>query len=96
MPDLSCWLGMLQLWVMPFDFCMLVFFVFKVAIASSKITPDDVPGGRHDNDFEDFRSVHILPSVGEIECKKDPYLPEILPPMSRSAQGKNYVVICDF
>lgn len=63
---------------------------------TSTIASADLPGGRHDNDFEDFRSVDILPSVEEIQCKRDPYLPEILPPLSISIQGASYcVVICD-
>jgi hypothetical protein len=32
-------------------------------------------GGRHDNDFEDYRSIRVLPTVGEVNCKEEPFLP---------------------
>ena len=32
------------------------------------------PGGRHDNDFVDFRKTSILPTAGEIICKQPPFL----------------------
>ncbi|KAI0030555.1 P-loop containing nucleoside triphosphate hydrolase protein [Vararia minispora EC-137] len=32
------------------------------------------PGGRHDNDFEDFRKIAILPTAEEIKCLKPPYI----------------------
>jgi len=35
----------------------------------------DPPGGRHDNDFPNFRSIEILPTPDEIACQEDPYLP---------------------
>lgn len=31
------------------------------------------PGGRHDNDFADFRSIAIYPTNGELESKEKPY-----------------------
>lgn len=31
------------------------------------------PGGRHDNDFEDFRSIAILPTADEITSKEQPF-----------------------
>ncbi|TVY80877.1 NFX1-type zinc finger-containing protein [Lachnellula suecica] len=31
------------------------------------------PGGRHDNDFEDFRQIQIYPTTDEFLCKEDPY-----------------------
>lgn len=34
-----------------------------------------VPGGRHDNDKEDFRNIQIVPTIGEITCATPPYLP---------------------
>jgi hypothetical protein len=33
------------------------------------------PGGRHDNDKVDYRSISILPTVDEITCQISPYLP---------------------
>jgi len=35
----------------------------------------DVPGGRHDNDHEQFRDIQLLPTADEIACKREPYLP---------------------
>lgn len=34
-----------------------------------------VPGGRHDNDKEDFRTIQIVPTIGEITCDSLPFLP---------------------
>lgn len=33
------------------------------------------PGGRHNNDFLNFRDVSIVPTLEELECEKRPYLP---------------------
>ncbi|CAM9987829.1 unnamed protein product, partial [Discosporangium mesarthrocarpum] len=33
------------------------------------------PGGRHDNDHADFRSIRILPSHEELTCSTQPFLP---------------------
>ncbi|KAJ7715419.1 P-loop containing nucleoside triphosphate hydrolase protein [Mycena metata] len=35
---------------------------------------DLLPGGRHDNDFDDFRAIAILPTADEISCTKAPFL----------------------
>jgi hypothetical protein len=35
----------------------------------------DVAGGRHCNDFVDFRSIVLLPCVEEVMCEREPYLP---------------------
>ncbi|KAJ3985164.1 P-loop containing nucleoside triphosphate hydrolase protein [Lentinula detonsa] len=35
---------------------------------------DHPPGGRHDNDFADFRSISILPTGDEIACTTPPFL----------------------
>lgn len=32
------------------------------------------PGGRHDNDFRNFREVRVLPSIGELSCTEPPFL----------------------
>ncbi|KAF8454733.1 P-loop containing nucleoside triphosphate hydrolase protein [Terfezia claveryi] len=32
------------------------------------------PGGRHDNDFKNFREVSVLPSIGELSCTEPPFL----------------------
>ncbi|KAI0310251.1 P-loop containing nucleoside triphosphate hydrolase protein [Amylostereum chailletii] len=45
----------------------------NVGIAGA-VHPDLGPGGRHDNDFADFRQIVILPTADEINCKKPPYL----------------------
>ncbi|KAJ3329168.1 hypothetical protein HDU76_008487 [Blyttiomyces sp. JEL0837] len=36
--------------------------------------PMDFPGGRHSNDFEDFRKIKILPIADEVVCTEEPYL----------------------
>ncbi|KAJ6576430.1 hypothetical protein DFH09DRAFT_1149320 [Mycena vulgaris] len=35
---------------------------------------DLLPGGRHENDFEDFRAISILPTADEITCTKSSFL----------------------
>lgn len=35
---------------------------------------DYVPGGRHDNDFADFRQIAILPTADELRAKEAPFL----------------------
>ncbi|KAF9257043.1 hypothetical protein L218DRAFT_828763, partial [Marasmius fiardii PR-910] len=35
---------------------------------------DVPPGGRHDNDFEDFRNVAVFPTPTEINSKRLPFL----------------------
>ena len=37
------------------------------------VTGDYGPGGRHDNDFEDFRKIAILPTADEITSKEQPF-----------------------
>ncbi|RXW16619.1 hypothetical protein EST38_g9234 [Candolleomyces aberdarensis] len=32
------------------------------------------PGGRHDNDFVDFRKIAIVPTPDEVQSKKDPFI----------------------
>ena len=36
-----------------------------------------LPGGRHDNDKEDFREVCIVPTAEEITCHRPPFLPTL-------------------
>lgn len=33
------------------------------------------PGGRHDNDFADYRAIEIVPTVDEMKSTADPFLP---------------------
>ena len=33
-------------------------------------------GGRHDNDHTDFRSIRVMPTIEELSCDKQPYLPQ--------------------
>ena len=37
------------------------------------VAGDYGPGGRHDNDFEDFREIAILPTADEITSKEQPF-----------------------
>jgi AAA+ superfamily predicted ATPase len=38
----------------------------------------DLPGDRHDNDYKCFRDVRILPTMKEVLCERQPYLPQPL------------------
>jgi hypothetical protein len=40
---------------------------------STPIDPDNGPGGRHDNDFEDFRRIAIYPTSVEFQCTAKPF-----------------------
>ncbi|KAI6120180.1 P-loop containing nucleoside triphosphate hydrolase protein [Pisolithus croceorrhizus] len=42
--------------------------------STSTADPDFVPGGRHDNDFPDFRDIAILPTADELTSTKKPAL----------------------
>lgn len=47
-----------------------------IQMRSSSTAPDPSsfsPGGRHDNDFEDFRRIAILPTSDEFGCTQRPY-----------------------
>ena len=33
------------------------------------------PGGRHDNDFENFRDIQLVPTDDEIKCEAQSWLP---------------------
>ena len=35
----------------------------------------DQPGGRHDNDFADYRSIRTMPTQEQISCDIEPFLP---------------------
>lgn len=45
-------------------------------MAAKHENPLDGPGGRHDNDFADIRTIEILPTSDEL-ASKDPYLPRV-------------------
>ena len=45
-----------------------------VSGASSGIDPSRGPGGRHDNDFADFRVIAILPTADELSCSHASFL----------------------
>ncbi|KAL6903161.1 P-loop containing nucleoside triphosphate hydrolase protein [Trichoderma evansii] len=42
--------------------------------ATASIRMDYSPGGRHDNDFADFRQISIFPTAHEVSSKDDPFL----------------------
>lgn len=48
--------------------------VLKIRTISQAIDVDYSPGGRHDNDFADFRAIAILPTSDEVKAKDEPYL----------------------
>ena len=39
------------------------------------VTDMKFPGGRHDNDFENFRDIQLVPTPQEIICEESPWLP---------------------
>ncbi|RAL15897.1 P-loop containing nucleoside triphosphate hydrolase protein [Aspergillus homomorphus CBS 101889] len=41
--------------------------------ASTLLTTEDTVGGRHDNDFADFRLIAILPTTDELSCAEKPF-----------------------
>ncbi|KAK0501721.1 P-loop containing nucleoside triphosphate hydrolase protein [Armillaria luteobubalina] len=49
-----------------------------ISVASTSLVPitkDDIgPGGRHDNDFPDFREIAILPTADELASAEAPFL----------------------
>ncbi|KAK0214970.1 P-loop containing nucleoside triphosphate hydrolase protein [Armillaria fumosa] len=49
-----------------------------ISVASTSLVPitkDDIgPGGRHDNDFPDFREIAILPTADELASTEAPFL----------------------
>lgn len=47
-----------------------------LSLAGVRDKQAEVPGGRHDNDFADFRSIAIVPTINEFLCPADPYLPK--------------------
>ena len=47
-----------------------------LSLAGVRDKQAQLPGGRHDNDFADFRSVSIIPTIDEFLCPADPYLPK--------------------
>lgn len=47
------------------------------SLADVRLSQSEVPGGRHDNDKRDFRSIAIVPTLEEFLCEADPYLPKI-------------------
>ncbi|KAF9517370.1 hypothetical protein BS47DRAFT_1371407 [Hydnum rufescens UP504] len=54
-------------------FATLLFRLINLSVASAASYLDG-PGGRHDNDFVDFRQISILPTAHEILCKRAPFL----------------------
>ncbi len=46
----------------------------KNAVATADVKGDYRPGGRHDNDFEDYREISILPTGDEVMSSEFPFL----------------------
>ena len=53
----------------------------------------DGPGGRHDNDFTDYRDIAILPTADEVLCRRPPFLRASLhdAPNASEASVKDYL-----
>ena len=47
--------------------------ISTASVTSAASTPDG-PGGRHDNDFIDFRDISIVPTADEVQCTKRAFL----------------------
>ena len=47
--------------------------IISVHSVGGLVTGDSGPGGRHDNDFENFREITILPTADEITSKEQPF-----------------------
>jgi len=47
--------------------------VLRLQASNSHLNLSLTPGGRHDNDFEDFRKISILPTSDELLCKERPF-----------------------
>lgn len=47
----------------------------KPGAAACWVTDMVLPGGRHDNDHQDFRHIRVLPTVEELKSTVEPYLP---------------------
>jgi hypothetical protein len=47
-----------------------------VSLAKVRQSQADLPGGRHSNDEEDYRSISIIPTLDEFMCDAEPYLPK--------------------
>ncbi|KAJ7035053.1 AAA domain-containing protein [Mycena alexandri] len=50
------------------------FLELRTASTTTTFHGDLAPGGRHDNDFDDFRAIAILPTADEISCTRAPFL----------------------
>lgn len=49
--------------------------IINVSSTGETYTPGEyAPGGRHDNDFADFRQISILPTAEELRSKENPFL----------------------
>ncbi|KAG8221421.1 P-loop containing nucleoside triphosphate hydrolase protein [Butyriboletus roseoflavus] len=44
--------------------------ILSTASVTSALSTPEGPGGRHDNDFMNFRDISIVPTVNEIQCTK--------------------------
>ena len=52
----------------------------EAASQAEETTIEDVrelPGSRHDNDLFDFRSINVVPTMSELNCVREPYLPPL-------------------
>lgn len=47
----------------------------KRLAAACWVTDMEPPGGRHDNDHQNYRNIRIVPTVEELTCEVTPYLP---------------------
>ncbi|GAO16373.1 hypothetical protein UVI_02049720 [Ustilaginoidea virens] len=48
--------------------------VLSLHSVAAVVNVDHGPGGRHDNDFSDFRAISLFPTADEIRCKEIPFL----------------------
>ncbi|KAL7947483.1 P-loop containing nucleoside triphosphate hydrolase protein [Trichoderma barbatum] len=61
--------------------------------ATASIKVNYSPGGRHDNDFADFRQISIFPTADEVSSKEEPFLQRLddVFEIPRESRASNYI-----
>ncbi|KAM0259649.1 hypothetical protein ACHAQJ_003228 [Trichoderma viride] len=61
--------------------------------ATASVKMNYSPGGRHDNDFADFRQISIFPTADEVSSREDPFLQRLddVFEVPRDARARNHL-----
>ncbi|KAL7934607.1 P-loop containing nucleoside triphosphate hydrolase protein [Trichoderma chlorosporum] len=61
--------------------------------ATASVDTNYSPGGRHDNDFADFRQISIFPTADEVSSKQEPFLQRLddVFEIPRESRTSNYI-----